>query len=503
MQFSKWVAGLKERSISFFTKSSQQVKQTAKNMWDSLLKHKKIAIPVSTAALLTVSLAAFGNYYYQSNIYSIYHVIVNGKEVGVVNDPDVIHKWSDKKLAEETAKHIGLTLKLSDYITFTEEKLYKGKYDNDAAIQALDKIAEIKVEAVKLVVNGETIGYAANEEAAATVLEDVKEKFSGVPAPAKMKKQAVMAASLEAPANNNIKVKEVKFKENVQTETDEVPAAQVLSVDKLEELITKGTFKQVTHTVAEGDCITCIAKKYDITSKDIYANNPGITENTVLKLGQQINVTAIRPLVTVQVVEQVTKDEVIDYSTEIQSNDKVPKGEQKVLQEGKEGKKAVTYEVIKENGQVIDNKMLSQTVLANPVPKIVERGTKVIPSRGTGRLSWPAPGYVSSGFGTRWGRLHAGIDIAGPGSVKAADNGRVIEAGWHGDYGNCVIIDHGNGLQTLYAHMSSVKVKVGDVVAQGKVIGVKGATGDATGVHLHFEVRKNGTPQNPMKYLSR
>jgi len=156
---------------------------------------------------------------------------------------------------------------------------------------------------------------------------------------------------------------------------------------------------------------------------------------------------------------------------------------------------------VKENGQVVDRKIIKQDVITQPVAKIMERGTKVIPSRGTGRLSWPAKGYISSGFGSRWGRLHIGIDIAGSGSVLAADNGRVTLAGWDGDYGKAVVIDHGNGMQTLYGHLSTINVKVGDVVEQGKKIGVKGSTGDSTGVHLHFEVHQNGRVQNPMRFL--
>ncbi|MCK9906919.1 M23 family metallopeptidase, partial [Frankia sp. Cpl3] len=94
-----------------------------------------------------------------------------------------------------------------------------------------------------------------------------------------------------------------------------------------------------------------------------------------------------------------------------------------------------------------------QQMISKPVAKVIERGTKVIPSRGTGSFGWPARGYISSGFGIRWGRMHKGIDIAGAGSIKAADNGRVVSAGWDGDYGKAVIIDHGNGLQTLYGHL--------------------------------------------------
>ena len=120
----------------------------------------------------------------------------------------------------------------------------------------------------------------------------------------------------------------------------------------------------------------------------------------------------------------------------------------------------------------------------------------MIPSRGEGRFAWPTVGgYISSPMGYRWGKMHKGIDIARPSNrtIKAADNGVVVFAGWDsGGYGNKIIIDHRNGFRTLYAHMSSLKVSVGQTVSKGSAIGIMGATGDATGVHLHFEVYKNG-----------
>lgn len=204
---------------------------------------------------------------------------------------------------------------------------------------------------------------------------------------------------------------------------------------------------------------------------------------------------------TVQVKEEVSQKEMIAYTTQIKNNGNLPKGETKVIQEGKNGSKMVQYEVIKENGQVVGRNVIKQDVIAQPVMKIMERGTKVIPDRGTGRLSLPASGYVSSGFGMRWGRLHKGIDFAGSGSVMAADNGRVKFAGWNGDYGKTIIIDHGNGMETLYAHLGSISVNVGDVVSPGEKIGAKGSTGDSTGVHLHFEVHQNGRVMNPIRFL--
>ncbi|HZG15698.1 MAG TPA: peptidoglycan DD-metalloendopeptidase family protein [Candidatus Bathyarchaeia archaeon] len=499
MQFAEWKDWLQQRIKPLVQRSSNTVKTISNRTYNFVREHKKQTAIVAGAAVMLTSVTAYAEYYYESNIIPIYHVVVNGKEIGVVNSPEVIHNWANTKLEAEKAKS-GMTLKITDYITFQEERVYKGAYDNEAAIAALSDVANLKVEATRIVVNGEVVGYAPDKQTADAVMDKLKEKYAGIPLDAG-KKQAVAAASV--PVSKSDELKQVRFKEDVKLESDTVPAAQVLSEDKLEELLSKGTFKQVTHTVVEGDTISGIAQKYGIRQKDIYANNPGVTENTLLQLDQQLNVTAIRPLVTVQVMENVEREEEIPYVVQTRNNDKLPKGETKVVQTGKEGKKLVQYEVIKENGQVVERKVLKQEVLAQPVVQIVERGTKVIPSRGTGRFSWPASGYVSSGFGQRWGRMHKGIDIAGSGSIKAADNGRVVSAGWNGDYGNCVIIDHGNGMQTLYGHMRSIKVNVGDVVAQGKVIGTMGSTGDSTGVHLHFEVLRNGSPQNPIRYLSR
>jgi murein DD-endopeptidase MepM/ murein hydrolase activator NlpD len=122
---------------------------------------------------------------------------------------------------------------------------------------------------------------------------------------------------------------------------------------------------------------------------------------------------------------------------------------------------------------------------------------------GTGRFIYPMNGTFTSPFGMRWGRLHAGIDIAAPigTPIRAADGGRVAIAGVVSGYGNYTCIQHGSGLSTCYGHQSSIGVSVGQTVKQGQVIGLCGNTGHSTGPHLHFEVRMNGNPVNPMNYL--
>jgi len=123
--------------------------------------------------------------------------------------------------------------------------------------------------------------------------------------------------------------------------------------------------------------------------------------------------------------------------------------------------------------------------------------------QGSGSLIWPVNGPVVSGFGMRWGRLHAGVDIAVPAGtpIRAAASGRVVLLGWTGGYGNYTCIAHGGSLSTCYAHQSSYATSMGASVSQGQVIGYVGCTGHCFGDHLHFETRVNGAPVDPLGYL--
>jgi len=129
-------------------------------------------------------------------------------------------------------------------------------------------------------------------------------------------------------------------------------------------------------------------------------------------------------------------------------------------------------------------------------------------STGTGTPSasgfiWPVNGAVVSGFGWRWGRMHEGIDISASSGtpIWAAAAGTVIHAGWLGGYGNLVVVDHGDGLATAYAHASAILVGVGQQVSQGETLSLVGSTGNSSGPHLHFEVRVNGAAVDPLFYL--
>ena len=139
-----------------------------------------------------------------------------------------------------------------------------------------------------------------------------------------------------------------------------------------------------------------------------------------------------------------------------------------------------------------------------------EQGMLATPETAASGFGWPTAGYVASGYGYRWhpilggNRLHMGIDLGSimGQSVWASKSGVVIRAGWAGGYGKMVVIDHGGGFSSLYAHLQSISVGEGHLVRAGEEVGKMGSTGLSTGPHLHFEIRVNGVAQDPLQYLS-
>ncbi|HEX3174824.1 MAG TPA: peptidoglycan DD-metalloendopeptidase family protein [Solirubrobacterales bacterium] len=163
---------------------------------------------------------------------------------------------------------------------------------------------------------------------------------------------------------------------------------------------------------------------------------------------------------------------------------------------------------IEDSEQELDGEVAS--IQAELAATLAGTGSAPLPAGpiryGSGQLIWPVDGPVVSGFGMRWGRMHEGIDIAVPAGtpIRAAAAGSVVlvqSEAESGGYGNFTCLDHGGGLQTCYAHQSSVAVSSGQSVSQGDVIGYVGCTGHCFGDHLHFEVRINGAPTDPLGYL--
>ena len=226
-----------------------------------------------------------------------------------------------------------------------------------------------------------------------------------------------------------------------------------------------------------------------------------------------------QPFLRVKVIKTIYYTEKIDYNTQYKQNTDKPVTYSKVLTKGVEGSRDIVAEVTYLDGSETGREVVQTTVTKEPVTRVIERGTKKVISSGgtavvqgdgktTGTMIWPVPICHNMSRGYKTG--HYALDIAnGPVTVNgkpalAADGGTVIKAatGWNGGYGNVVMIQHSNGLVTLYAHLRSIQVVAGQYVSQRQQIGLIGSTGNSTGPHLHFEVRKNGVRVDPLKYVT-
>lgn len=207
--------------------------------------------------------------------------------------------------------------------------------------------------------------------------------------------------------------------------------------------------------------------------------------------------------INVQFTSVIEEKKDIQPSTVMKSSSEMLKGERKVQQQQEKGLKNVFSKITVKNEKIISKKTVSEKIIKNSKDKIILVGSKNPAVLGITCFSKPSRGSISSDFGRRWGRMHNGIDIAScSGSpIYAAYEGNVTFSGWQDGYGKLIIIQHGDGLETRYGHCSELLVKEGDIVKENSLIARVGSTGRSTGPHLHFEVRKNGTPVNPIEYL--
>ncbi len=345
-------------------------------------------------------------------------------------------------------------------------------------------------------------------------------------------------------------VKRFDFNEQVVVRNAYVDKESVLTAEEAKEKLLQNRKELIEYALVEGDNIWDIAMTNDTTPERILELNPSIEDETKMQIGEVIKVEKQVPIVTITTVEQSTYKQFIPTEIQYVVFSDLYEGETKVYQEGKDGLNEVTVSVTKVNGEEVSRDTINEKVLIKPVIKVIGYGVKQKPvevkpdytdnsssfnqgsstsssnnkkpttsdnkkpttsssnsqTSSTGRYSHPlkGAGTISSGYGSRWGSFHKGIDFAAPAGtpIYASDSGKVIYSGYNsGGYGNLVIVEHNNGDQTYYAHCSKLYVSVGTSVSKGQHIAGVGTTGDSTGNHLHFEIRKNGNPVNPANYL--
>lgn len=293
----------------------------------------------------------------------------------------------------------------------------------------------------------------------------------------------------------------IEFKEEVEVLPTYVSKEQITSVEAAVEDITKEKEENVIYEVVAGDCISVIANDNGMTVAEFLSINPELSVDEGIYVGDQVVIQVPKPELSVIRKEQQTYKESYEEEVIYVDNPDAYIGENTVLVEGSEGEREVTAMVIYEGDLETERQVLSQTILVQAVPKKVSRGTKALPTY----IKPLSGGRFSSGFGSRWGRMHKGVDWAcSTGTtIRASRGGVVTQAGWSNGYGYCVTISHGDGVITKYAHLSKITVSSGQYVSQGEKIALSGNTGRSTGPHLHFEIVKNGTAVNPLNYVSK
>ncbi|WP_059171632.1 M23 family metallopeptidase [Bacillus sp. FJAT-27445] len=436
---------------------------------------------------------------------TVYYVYLNNTYIGTVSNKNVVEAIVEKQVLD--MQKLNKNFKLGSEVTYIPEQVFRSTANNREAAEKLAQEMTLEVESAAIVVDGQPVVYLDSQEAAERVVKLLKYKYVTEDQLKEVEaRKAQPDTALPALKENETRIRDVRFSGEAEVKMTTIAPNKILTQEKALKFLQKGTLEEKKYRVKEGDVLGSIAMGANLTTAQLLALNPGMKEDSLIKIGQELNITVPKPYLEVIVDKEVFKKETLSFKTEVVTSPSMFKGDKKVKQEGRNGAREVTYSISEQAGKIINKTVVKEQITQQPVNHIIIRGTKVVPSRGEGSFLWPASGgYVSSHTGYRWGKMHKGIDIARPSNhtIKAADNGTVVSAGWDGGYGNKIVINHNNGFKTVYAHLSSIDVRVGQTVAKGSKIGNMGSTGDSTGLHLHFEVYKNGSLQNPMKFLRR
>ncbi|MDO4294300.1 MAG: M23 family metallopeptidase [Eubacteriales bacterium] len=295
-------------------------------------------------------------------------------------------------------------------------------------------------------------------------------------------------------------------------DTVEIVDAYLLEseITPLETAISEVTADQQTEQIYEvqpGDTLSQIAEDNGLTAAELVAINPSLeNEDSMIRAGDELIITVPEPELSVVHKERIYTEDSYDAETVYIDNDQWYTSESVVRQQPSAGFRKAASLVTYRNDQIESQEIVKEEVVAEALPRIVERGTKVPPTF----IKPISGGRLSSGYGGRKAPTkgastnHQGIDWATPTgtAVMASSGGTVTRAGWGSGYGYVVYIQHEGGRETRYGHLSKVLVSVGQKVSQGQKIALSGNTGRSTGPHLHFELRINGSSVNPLSYLN-
>lgn len=436
---------------------------------------------------------------------------VSGEEVlwGKVDRESDVLENMDAVLRSDIREtmHRSYTLKVNEYMV-NLASMEEVRQLLQAAIDKYDSEGKFRVELVYdpgrefSVLTSNVVDTSQEQENGANAYLE-----AGVqPVLSNMGATRVMAEEEKDFDDYDLGIMSMDFAEDVEIVEAYLPESQLTELSEAIDRVTKEQETPSIYEVVQGDTLSEIAIKVNIPMDRIIEMNDSLEdERTTLQIGQELVITVPEPELSVVRVEENYYEESYDAEIIYQDNDNWYTYQQVVHQQPSAGFRRVVADVSFLNDKEVGREIIKEDIVMEAVAKVVERGTKI-------PLTYIKPisgGRQSSGFGRRSAptkgasTYHKGIDWATPTGtpVYASCGGTVTRAGWGSGYGYVVYIDHEDGRQTRYGHLSKVLVSVGDTVKQGERIALSGNTGVSTGPHLHFEILINGTQVNPLKYL--
>ncbi|HCX65294.1 MAG TPA: hypothetical protein DHN33_08815, partial [Eubacteriaceae bacterium] len=440
---------------------------------------KKILAGLVVLALFTITTL----YYQTTQGFLVYY---NGDEIGAVKEIATFEEGL-AIVEEQLSQEYGRDIQLNDEVYFQRGTITKQNILHDPQQTAeivYNNTSDVTVEGAKIVIDGEETGVLGSPEEAEQVIEKVVDHYSDL-------------------KENEKLIEEPQIQQDIEiVEADVIPTS-IQEIDSVVKYLLQGTEVIEEYKVKDGDTSWDIAVNRGISTRELEDANPQMNIES-LRPGDVIQLNEEQPFLDVTLVKEVVEEKEIAFETEYKEDSSIYKGETKKISDGEKGLKEVTSVVEYQNNVLVNKNIVNENVLKEPVAEVVAKGTKPIPpSYGSGSFKMPTSGRVTV---INKPGSHAGgraVDIANSSgtSIYASDSGRVVRASWYSGYGNTVIIDHGNGYKTLYAHLRSISVRVGQNVSKGEYIAAMGTTGNSSGNHLHFEIQKNGQRQKVNNYF--
>mgnify|MGYP005965534477 CR=1 FL=1 len=476
----------RDRALSLHEPLSHTVTAVKAHSWGlplRLREHVSAFFSTRSRTVPCLFLATFTILIFSFSYFGVgLEVTVNGQSIGYVETRAEMEALVDEVEATAT-EYLGTPYHLSSEITYSLGYIHRDSMmDPDAAREMLlSDVSGISTQYV-LTVDGSVVGATNNKTSLELLRQRLLKDGTGT--------------------GDNVKT---EFVQDVRIEERAVPNSAIRSVEEIEQALTANSQEVVTYTVQDGDTVSAIAQRFSMKVADIESLNPDLNVSRI-HVGDTLNISAAVPVLSIQQTRRVEYTEAIPFETVTEKTDDLYTNQSRIIQKGVEGSAAIVADVVYVDGVEQSRTILSSTVVTQPQTQIKEVGTKALPAKAPkGTFVLPFNGRRTSLYGWRRSGFHTGLDLAGAvGSpIVAADGGTVTLAGWNGGYGKCVIIDHGNGYQTLYAHCSALLVKEGQKVAQGEQIARVGSTGNSTGPHCHWEIRIGGKTVNPANYIGK